>query len=139
MTLSPIETFLVGFFLLLLFAWYLFSDSERAKRVVGTVLSVCLVAFCVVMAYPPFDERDANGTLIKSGKISLGLDLRGGTSFLIQLKQEPGNEQKKITKDMVEQAVEAIRKRVDTFGVSEPIITPQGEDRILVQIPGLDE
>ena len=34
--------------------------------------------------------------------------------------------------------MEAIRKRVDQFGVSEPIITPQGTDRILVQIPGLD-
>jgi SecD/SecF fusion protein len=31
-----------------------------------------------------------------------------------------------------------IRKRVDQFGVSEPIITPQGSDRILIQIPGLD-
>jgi len=39
---------------------------------------------------------------------------------------------------MVDQAIEAIRKRVDQFGVSEPIITPQGTDRILVQIPGLD-
>jgi SecD/SecF fusion protein len=39
---------------------------------------------------------------------------------------------------MVEQAMEAIRKRVDRFGVSEPIITPQGKDRILVQIPGLE-
>ncbi len=43
-----------------------------------------------------------------------------------------------ITKAMVDQAIEAIRKRVDRFGVSEPIITPQGNDRILVQIPGLD-
>ncbi len=31
-----------------------------------------------------------------------------------------------------------IRKRVDAYGVSEPVITPQGRDRILVQIPGLD-
>src|SRR5437016_10837692 len=39
---------------------------------------------------------------------------------------------------MLEQAVEVIRKRIDTFGVSEPIIRPVGVDRILVQIPGLD-
>ncbi|PYL22353.1 MAG: protein translocase subunit SecF, partial [Verrucomicrobia bacterium] len=36
------------------------------------------------------------------------------------------------------QAVEVIRKRVDYFGASEPIISPVGNDRILVQIPGLD-
>jgi len=39
---------------------------------------------------------------------------------------------------MLDQAVEVIRKRIDTFGVSEPIISPVGSDRILVQIPGLD-
>ena len=43
-----------------------------------------------------------------------------------------------ITFNLRDQAIEAIRKRVDQFGVSEPIITPQGTDRILVQIPGLD-
>src|SRR5207237_10662138 len=46
--------------------------------------------------------------------------------------------EKQITKGMLEQAVEVIRKRIDTFGVSEPIISPVGSDRILVQIPGLD-
>ena len=38
---------------------------------------------------------------------------------------------------MQEQAVEVIRKRVDEFGVSEPVITKEGTDHILVQIPGL--
>ncbi len=35
--------------------------------------------------------------------------------------------------------MEVIRKRVDRFGVGEPLIAPQGENHILVQIPGLDE
>src|SRR5438477_3523399 len=39
---------------------------------------------------------------------------------------------------MLDQGVEVIRKRVDYFGASEPIISPVGNDRILVQIPGLD-
>src|SRR5438477_4010011 len=39
---------------------------------------------------------------------------------------------------MLNQAVEVIRKRVDYFGGGEPIISPVGSDRILVQIPGLD-
>lgn len=129
--------FLYGFLLLVLFAWYLFSENERAKRIVGSVLSALLISFCLWLAVPPFDVKDGNGKTIREGKISLGLDLQGGASFLLQLKQEPGST-KEITKDMVEQAMEAIRKRVDRFGVSEPIITPQGKDRILVQIPGLE-
>src|SRR5437867_1342352 len=67
-------------------------------------------------------------------KIALGLDIQGGTSFLIRLK---GGD-KEVNKGMLDQAVEVIRKRVDYFGASEPIISPVGNDRILVQIPGLD-
>src|SRR5438309_1481536 len=65
---------------------------------------------------------------------ALGLDIQGGTSFLIRLK---GGD-KEVTKAMLDQAVEVIRKRVDYFGGGEPIISPVGSDRILVQIPGLD-
>src|SRR5204862_7093804 len=67
-------------------------------------------------------------------KIALGLDIQGGTSFRIRLK---GGD-KTINKAMLDQAVEVIRKRVDYFGGGEPIISPVGNDRILVQIPGLD-
>jgi SecD/SecF fusion protein len=68
-------------------------------------------------------------------KIHLGLDLKGGTSFLIKLRTEDG---RPISRETLDQAVEVIRKRIDIFGVSEPVITPAGNDRILVQIPGLE-
>jgi SecD/SecF fusion protein len=51
---------------------------------------------------------------------------------------EQGAPPRAITPEMQEQAVEVIRKRVDEFGVSEPVITKQGSDHILVQIPGLN-
>lgn len=38
-----------------------------------------------------------------------------------------------------EQALETIRNRVDQFGVTEPDIRPQGEDRILIQLPGVQD
>jgi SecD/SecF fusion protein len=132
--------FLFGLLMLILFGWYCFTDNDRTKRIVGTVLTVLLTAFCLWAVDPPFDVKNAEGKVIKPGKIHLGLDLQGGTSFLIKLNPpaDADGKPKDITKDMVEQAMEAIRKRVDQFGVSEPIITPQGKDRILVQIPGLD-
>jgi SecD/SecF fusion protein len=135
-----VRIFLFGLLLLVLFGWYFFTDSERAKRILGTVLTVLITGFCLALAYPPFDVKDANGKVLELGKIHLGLDLQGGTSFLIRLDPPMvDGEKKAVTKDMVDQAMEAIRKRVDSFGVSEPIITPQGTDRILVQIPGLDQ
>src|SRR5205807_9958416 len=76
----------------------------------------------VAITYPP------------QKKISLGLDIKGGTSFLIRLQRTD----KPITNVMLDQAVEVIRKRVDYFGSGEPVISPVGQDRILVQIPGLD-
>jgi len=39
----------------------------------------------------------------------------------------------------VEQALETIRNRVDQFGVTEPEISPQGSDRILIQLPGIKD
>jgi len=135
-----VAIFLFGLLLLVLFGWYFFTDSERVKRNLGTLLTVLLTSFCLWAAYPPFDRKDSDGKLIGSpGKIHLGLDLQGGTSFLIRLDPPADDKgaKKEITKDMVDQAMEAIRKRVDSLGVSEPIITPQGTDRILVQIPGL--
>jgi preprotein translocase subunit SecD len=41
--------------------------------------------------------------------------------------------------DAVRQAVETIRNRVDQFGVAEPTITRQGDDRILIQLPGVQD
>ncbi|MEA3211536.1 MAG: SecD/SecF fusion protein [Chthoniobacter sp.] len=139
--MNPAITFLYGLLLLVLFGWYFFTDSEWVKRNLGTLLTVLLTAFCLWAVVPPIDVKDSDGRVLKPGRIHLGLDLQGGTSFLIRLEpavNEKG-ERREITKDMVEQAMEAIRKRVDQFGVSEPIITPQGTDRILVQIPGLDQ
>ena len=69
--------------------------------------------------------------------IKLGLDLKGGTSFLLQMDLKDvdltGRSQ------VLREAAEIIRKRVDQFGVAEPVIQPVGEDRILVQLPGLVE
>ena len=71
-----------------------------------------------------------------AGRIRLGLDLQGGTSFLVQM------DTKSLTNDVggaLSQAVEVLRRRVDRFGVAEPLIQPQGSDKILVQLPGLSD
>src|SRR6266498_2494276 len=120
--MTPALTFFVGLGMLILFGWYFATDQGPRKRLLATTLVVLLVVFSIAAIWPP------------QKKIALGLDIQGGTSFLIRLV--PGD--KPITKGMLEQAVEVIRKRIDTFGVSEPIISPVGSDRILVQIPGLD-
>jgi len=73
-----------------------------------------------------------------AGRIRLGIDLKGGTSFLLRMDTNR-LEQASDVSTALSQAVEVLRKRVDKFGVAEPVIQPAGTDRILVQLPGLSE
>src|SRR5947208_2404456 len=114
--------FFVGLGMLVLFGWYFATDQGPRKRLLAMTLTLLLVIFSIWGNWPP--EK----------KIRLGLDIKGGTSFLIRLVKGD----KEVTKGMLGQAVEVIRKRVDYFGSGEPIISPVGVDRILIQIPGLD-
>src|SRR5947208_2028319 len=120
--MTPALTFFIGLVMLVLFGWYFATDQGPRKRLLAAILVVLLVTFSIVAIWPPKE------------KSTLGLDIKGGTSFLIRLV--PG--EKPLSKAMLDQAVEVIRKRVDYFGAGEPIISPVGSDRILVQIPGLD-
>lgn len=54
------------------------------------------------------------------------VDIKYYDAFLLEQKQ-----------NVIRQAIETIRNRIDEFGVSEPSITQQGADRILVQLPGM--
>jgi protein-export membrane protein SecD len=69
--------------------------------------------------------------------LKLGLDLRGGMHVVLQVDKTKLSDEEK--KDAVERALEIIRNRVDQFGVAEPMIQKQGEDRIVVELPGLQD
>lgn len=126
--MTPSLVFVTGLVLTFLFGWYFLTDSEPIKRAIGSFLSVSVLLLAVLSVYPPQE------------KLPLGLDLKGGTSFLVRLKAEPDDSGvvRPITPAMLDQAREVIRRRVDSMGTSEPVIAPQGTDRILVQIPGLN-
>ena len=73
------------------------------------------------------------------GKVKLGLDLKGGTQFVVQVEpktDDKGNLQP-VNADQLTQAMEIMRRRVDAFGVAEPLIQTSGEDKIIIQVPGL--
>lgn len=69
--------------------------------------------------------------------IKLGLDLRGGMRVVMEVDKS------KLTPDeagdAVDRALEIIRNRVDKFGVAEPLIQKQGQDRIVVELPGITD
>ena len=73
-----------------------------------------------------------------SGKIKLGLDLVGGSSFLVEMQT---NKLTETTAEVaLDNAVEVLRKRVDRYGVAEPLIQKvPGQNRIMIQMPGLSQ
>jgi preprotein translocase subunit SecD len=68
-------------------------------------------------------------------KIKLGLDLQGGVRVLLQLNTSP--EVPKITQDVQNQVEQVVQNRINGLGVSEPVITRVGVDRLLVELPNV--
>ena len=80
-----------------------------------------------------------------AGKIKLGLDLQGGSAFVMRMDtnsfgSETNADAAQSKKDFaLSQALEVLRRRVDRFGVAEPTLVAEGNDRIRIQLPGLSE
>ena len=70
--------------------------------------------------------------------INFGLDLAGGTSITLQIDKSSLKDGEDI-KDIQAQSLEIIRNRVDQYGLSEPQISPTGDDRIVVELAGVDD
>ena len=131
-------------------------DAPNKDGIPGITYSNLLVAIGTndITRYFPSNyvnyavERDPNRAILNrvqraaAGKFRLGLDLQGGTQFLLEMdmsraQTNPGTA---LNADFIaSQAVEVLRRRVDRFGVAEPVIAPAGGSRILVQLPGLSE
>jgi protein-export membrane protein SecD len=80
-------------------------------------------------------ERLTKMAKLREKAIKLGLDLQGGMYLLLEVdtsKLPPAE-----ARNAVDQAMQIIRNRIDQFGVAEPSIQKQGQNRILVQLPGL--
>jgi len=85
---------------------------------------IFLVTTSLALVWPP------------SEKVPLGIDLKGGMSFVIEVKMDDLSEDAK--KDAPQRALEVIRQRVDAVGTREPIIYLESQrNRIVVQLPGV--
>ncbi len=79
--------------------------------------------------------------LLKESKsnLQLGLDLKGGVAFTLELDPKALSE---LTSDLreekVKHAISIISDRINGLGVAEPIVRPVGENRIEVQLPGVN-
>jgi len=98
-------------------------DMTR-RNILALVIILALFAFAIcALIYPLFGREE----------LRLGLDLVGGVHLVYETVSEEGKA------GDIDRAVDIIRTRIDKYGVTEPIIQKQGEDRILVQLPGFTD
>ena len=103
------------------------------------LLITIIVSFCsVVLAYQEFDVS-VGGVNISRGDdtllgLQLGLDLEGGSHLVYEALP---TEDEEVSEDQMDGVLRTIERRVNSFGVAEPIIQKMGGDRILIQLPGV--
>src|SRR5256885_7848807 len=66
-----------------------------------------------------------------------GLDLQGGMHLELEIDESKGVVRDKST--AIDNALKVVRNRIDEFGVSEPVVQKAGNDRIIVELPGIDD
>ena len=75
--------------------------------------------------------------VLRSLPLSLGLDLRGGSQLTLLVK--PAGDITKIESKQLDAVKEVLERRVNGLGVSEASVTTSGSDRIVVQLPGVQD
>lgn len=112
-------------------------DTWRSLTVVGTLLVALYYLYPTYQFYfaPPSNPDQLQQ--IKRKSINLGLDLQGGIHLVLEV--DPSKLSQDERSDVVERAKEVITNRIDQFGVAEPIIHREGDWRIVVELPGVQD
>jgi SecD/SecF fusion protein len=98
--------------------------NRRSSFLVVALLIAALIGVAL-LAVPGSPIRE---------KPTLGLDLRGGLEVTLQAIPPPDRE---LTDEDLDRSVDIMRNRVDKLGVAEPEIRKQGDDQIVIQLPGV--
>ncbi len=78
----------------------------------------------------------AAGALVATRPARLGLDLRGGTQIVLEAQATP---EQALDDDTLVRTLEVLRRRVDQLGVSEPTVQRSGDERIIIELPGVTD
>ncbi len=107
-------------------------------------LIVALVAMSIFYLFPRDVEvrlRRLDGTFYdtvqKRIPLKRGLDLQGGMHLALEVDESQRAVADKA--DAIDRALKVVRTRIDEFGVSEPVVQKAGKERIIVELPGIDD
>ncbi len=97
----------------------------------------CIVVLAVLATWIAVPSNTPNLFNVKTRtQTKLGLDLKGGVHAVLQARPAPGQT---VDSDVLSGLRDTIERRVNSLGVSEPIIQTQGSDKIVVELPGVQD
>lgn len=113
----------------------------RSRNTLVLVLILLLAALVLFIVLPIEHPQFARQLLFwqdaasRDLKIKQGLDLQGGTQVLLEAKPPVGQA---VTPEDLQAAKTIVERRVNALGVTEPLVQLQGENRIIVELPGIN-
>ena len=85
-------------------------------------------------------RRDPAATqALEEKAIKLGLDLQGGMHLVLEIDETERALSRQDKRRAIDQILEVIRNRVNQFGVAEPLIQKVGDERIIIELPGVED
>lgn len=133
----------------------LFNEARKNYKAMKKDIPAVWTARALLAAYPSesdildFIENGYRDRILSIKKtqgsaVKLGLDLSGGMSIIIKAdldaaaasQKSPIGNMAAFRADAMKQAMDTLTSRIDKFGLSEPVIRQQGEDRIYIEMPG---
>ena len=110
------------------------TQELRWKFLFILILGIVSAYFAVPLKDKPFFKE---GQFLQDRKIDLGIDLQGGAELTYKILPKDDEQRQKVG-ELAQRAVDVLRKRIDIRGLKEPRLNKQGDDKILIQLPGID-
>lgn len=115
--------------------------NSLRSRLLLIAAAIALSVFALFPRTTAVREKRPDGTTVDTSKrlwpLKYGLDLQGGMHLALEIDESKGAVADK--KDALGRALKTVRNRIDQFGVSEPVVQQAGDDRIIVELPGIDD
>jgi preprotein translocase subunit SecD len=106
-----------------------------------TIVALVIASVWALFPRTTIERVKRNGVFVydtvKRVPLKRGLDLQGGMHLTLEVDESKGAVANKS--DALDRALKVVRTRIDEFGVSEPIVQKVGNDRLIVELPGIDD
>jgi preprotein translocase subunit SecD len=111
------------------------------KYRIAIILGLILASFWTLFPRTVVERVKRNGEFVydtvRRVPLKRGLDLQGGMHLELEVDESKGLVPDKSK--AIDNALKVVRNRIDEFGVSEPLVQKAGNDRIIVELPGIDD